>query len=379
MADCGSQAPSGRRRSLTRLLGVDDDLEFREAVRALRLSQKDEPTDSSPEAILRRAKAQKLLQQVSTDDPDRRRRSRALSLLSVLMLSTPSADQEERATTQRIALANLQKAIETDPTNDEAKYNLEAVLRRRAGVQTSAGRSDTGPVQWTGTIARGGDWPARKGLLRSAPARAARHAPVPDAEGRAACAPRPRAARRVPRRLEAGNERPRGAGRARAAREHAPRSPRCGRRGGRPARARGRPAARRAHVRPESALGRGGVRRARRHPFDARSAEPARSDAHRAGEAGRRAASRVASRREGRRRLDHEPGAAAPLPERRPGRVPRDALQGARRRSSGARHGIHHRARSGLEPQRDDLQPRSRAWGRRASSRPRRASGSWSS
>ena len=39
-----------------KVLGVDDDLRFREAVRALRLSQRDEPTDSSPEAILRRAK-----------------------------------------------------------------------------------------------------------------------------------------------------------------------------------------------------------------------------------------------------------------------------------------------------------------------------------
>ena len=144
-------------------LGVDDDLKFREAVRALRLSQKDEPTDSNPDAILRRAKAQRLLQQVSNDDPDPRRRSRALSLLSVLMLSTPAADREERATTQRVALVNLQKAIETDPTNDEAKYNLEVVLRRRAGVQTVQGGPTPNPSSGQGQSRGAATGPPGKG------------------------------------------------------------------------------------------------------------------------------------------------------------------------------------------------------------------------
>ena len=146
-----------------KVLGVDDDLRFREAMRALRLSQRDKPTDSSPEAILRRAKAQKLLQQVSSSDPDPRRRSRALSLLSVLMLSTPAADQEERATTQRVALANLQKAIETDPTNAEAKYNLEVVLRRRAGVQTVQGGPTPNPSSGQGQSRGAATGPPGKG------------------------------------------------------------------------------------------------------------------------------------------------------------------------------------------------------------------------
>jgi hypothetical protein len=146
-----------------KVLGVDDDLSFREAVRALRVSQRDEPTDSSPEAILRRAKAQKLLQEVSTSDPDPRRRSRAMSLLSVLLLSTPAADQEERATAQRVALANLQKAIETDPTNDEAKYNLEVVLRRKAGVQTVQGGPTPNPSSGQGQSRGAATGPPGKG------------------------------------------------------------------------------------------------------------------------------------------------------------------------------------------------------------------------
>ena len=146
-----------------RVLGVDDDLRFREAVRALRLSQRDDPTDSDPDAILRRAKAQRLLQQVSTNDPDVRRRSRALSLLSVLMLSTPAADRDERATTQRVALANLQKAIEIDPTNDEAKYNLEVVLRRRAGVQQVQGGPSPNPSSGQGQSRGAATGPPGKG------------------------------------------------------------------------------------------------------------------------------------------------------------------------------------------------------------------------
>ncbi len=145
------------------VLGVDDDLKFREAVRALRISQRDEPTDSRPEAILRRAKAQKLLQDVASNDPDAARRSRAMSLLSVLLLSTPAADQDERATIQRVALANLQKAIETDPTNNEAKYNLEVVLRRRAGVQTVQGGPTPNPSSGQGQSRGAATGPPGKG------------------------------------------------------------------------------------------------------------------------------------------------------------------------------------------------------------------------
>ncbi len=145
------------------VLGVDDDLEFREAVRALRISQRDEPTDSRPEAVLRRAKAQKLLQDVANHDPDAARRSRAMSLLSVLLLSTPAADQDERTTIQRVALANLQKAIETDPTNNEAKFNLEVVLRRRAGVQTVQGGPTPNPTGGQGQSRGAATGPPGKG------------------------------------------------------------------------------------------------------------------------------------------------------------------------------------------------------------------------
>lgn len=137
--------------SLSRpMLGIDDDLAYRRAVRAMRLSQRDTPTNSDVEVILRRVRAQRLLQRVATGDPDPRRRSRAMNLLGVLVLSTPAANREERVTMQQVALGALQKAIALDPGNDEAKFNLEVLLRRRAGVQNVQGGPTPSPSEGQG-------------------------------------------------------------------------------------------------------------------------------------------------------------------------------------------------------------------------------------
>jgi hypothetical protein len=100
---------------------------------------------------------------VAENDSDAARRSRAMSLLSVLLLSTPAADQDERASIQRAALANLQKAIKLDPANDEAKYNLEVVLRRRAGVQTVQGGPTPNPSSGQGDSRGAATGPPGKG------------------------------------------------------------------------------------------------------------------------------------------------------------------------------------------------------------------------
>lgn len=137
--------------SLSRpLLGIDDDLAYRRAVRAMRLSQRDTPTNSDVEVVLRRVRAQRLLQQVATGDPDTRRRSRALNLLGVLVLSTPAANRDERVTMQQVARGALQKAIELDQGNDEAKFNLEVLLRRQAGVQNVQGGPTPNPSEGQG-------------------------------------------------------------------------------------------------------------------------------------------------------------------------------------------------------------------------------------
>ncbi len=145
------------------VLGIDDDLAFRRAIRAMRLSQRDTPTNSDVDVILRRVKAQRLLQRVANGDPDPRRRSRAMNLLGVLVLSTPAANREERVTMQQVALGALQKAIQLDPENDEAKFNLEVLLRRRAGVQNVQGGPTPNPSAGQGSSRGAATGPPGKG------------------------------------------------------------------------------------------------------------------------------------------------------------------------------------------------------------------------
>jgi hypothetical protein len=145
----GASVPGGLAREM---LGIDDDLAFRRAVRDLELSKLGGPTSYQPQLVLRRAGAEARLQTLAAAGGDPvRRRSRATGLLGVLELATPTTDPRERATLRGRAVSDLQKAIALDPNNEEAKYNLEVALRR-SGLQTvqggptpnaSAGRAGT--------------------------------------------------------------------------------------------------------------------------------------------------------------------------------------------------------------------------------------------
>lgn len=128
--------PLGAARNL---LGVDDDLAFRRALRALRLSRLEDGAVSDPTVVLQRAEAEARLEAIVAGGGDPARRSTAMGLLGMLRLATPAANPQERATVLRIAVANLQEAIALDPHNDDAKYNLEVALRRSRGVQTVQG------------------------------------------------------------------------------------------------------------------------------------------------------------------------------------------------------------------------------------------------
>jgi hypothetical protein len=121
------------------LLGVDDDLALRKAVRALQLSKLSSRAHFKPELILQRADAEARLQTLASAGGDRKQRSRATELLGVLQLASPTNNPQQRSAFLLKSVANLQKAIQLDPGNDEAKYNLEIALRRTHGVQTVQG------------------------------------------------------------------------------------------------------------------------------------------------------------------------------------------------------------------------------------------------
>ncbi len=80
------------------LLGVDDDVAFREAVRALRLSRISDPTASmsDPTLAIRRSDAQARLEAIVNGGGSAARRSRAAGLLGVLGLSRLVSETEDR-------------------------------------------------------------------------------------------------------------------------------------------------------------------------------------------------------------------------------------------------------------------------------------------
>lgn len=129
------------------LLGTKDDVEFRLAVRALRVSRLGDPSVSlsDPEFALLRNEAQARLEAVFATDPDPSRRSRAAGLLGVLGLARLITETEGRSALLSSTIANLQRAIALDPTNDDAKYNLELAYQRASGVQLTEGAAGLNP------------------------------------------------------------------------------------------------------------------------------------------------------------------------------------------------------------------------------------------
>jgi len=127
------------------VLGVDDDLAFRRAVRAVRLARLEEPTTSDTKVLLQRAEARERLEAIAVGGGDPARRSRAMALLGILLLATPVSDAEEQVAALKAAVANLQEAIALDPDNSDAKFNLEFALRQRRGGLSASGAAAPNP------------------------------------------------------------------------------------------------------------------------------------------------------------------------------------------------------------------------------------------
>ena len=126
------------------LAGVGDDVEFREAVRALRLARLEDGTISDPELALRRNEALARLEAIATGEGDRRR-SRAAGLLGVLGIARLASETQDRVAILESTITNLQYAITLDPDNADAKFNLELTLQRGRGTQLTEGAGGTNP------------------------------------------------------------------------------------------------------------------------------------------------------------------------------------------------------------------------------------------
>ena len=118
-----------------RLLGISDDVTFRNALRTLRLGRLEQGFTSNPALALPRAEAQARLVTVAKDDPYAQRRSRALGLLGVVAFQVSETGVQDRERQLGEAVGAYQAAIDADPDNDEAKLNLELALQQQAALQ----------------------------------------------------------------------------------------------------------------------------------------------------------------------------------------------------------------------------------------------------
>ena len=129
------------------LLGTEDDVEVRRAIRSVRLARLDDPTVfvSDPEVALLRNDAQARLDALVASNADAKVRSRAAGLLGVLGLARLVSETQDRVALLSATVANLQLAVTLDPNNDDAKYNLELALQRSRGTQLTEGAGGQNP------------------------------------------------------------------------------------------------------------------------------------------------------------------------------------------------------------------------------------------
>ena len=129
------------------LLGTEDDVELRRAVRSVRLARLDDLSAfaSDPDVALIRNDAQARLDAIVAGDADAAQKSRAAGLLGAMGLARLVTETQDRVAVLGSAVANLQLAIALDSSNDEAKYNLELALQRARGLQLTEGAGGQNP------------------------------------------------------------------------------------------------------------------------------------------------------------------------------------------------------------------------------------------
>ena len=134
------------------LVGVEDDLAFRRALLLVRRSH-DVNADVDAWQLLRlQGEAESALHRVEESDADPVRRAAAANLLGVLLYEDSLATRSNTRSFLRRSFAAFRRAIRTDPTNADAKFNLELLYsvappqskRRRGGGSSRRGAMRSG-------------------------------------------------------------------------------------------------------------------------------------------------------------------------------------------------------------------------------------------
>lgn len=116
------------------LLGVDDDLAYRRAVRLFRLSSPGHAEAYDTQTAVTRARAEAALAAVSRSGSNLPRRAQASNLLGVLDTLLGTREPASRKTFFQNAISEFAAASELDPSNDAARHNLEFALNQLRGL-----------------------------------------------------------------------------------------------------------------------------------------------------------------------------------------------------------------------------------------------------
>ena len=116
---------------LRTLLGLNDDLRYRDGVQAFWAAHPRLPSFQHPELEAARAQAQIVLRDAAESERDEARRSEIANLLGALATATaPRQDQQRRVGSLNAAATYFTEAVRLDRANEDAMFNLESVLRR---------------------------------------------------------------------------------------------------------------------------------------------------------------------------------------------------------------------------------------------------------
>jgi hypothetical protein len=116
---------------IRRVLGLGDDIRYRDAVQSFFASHPREPAFQHPELEAARVDAQVELRAAAEAETNLERRSELINLLGALSTAVaPRQEQQRRVESLDAAAAFFTEAIRLDRTNQDAMFNLEVVLRR---------------------------------------------------------------------------------------------------------------------------------------------------------------------------------------------------------------------------------------------------------
>jgi hypothetical protein len=125
-----------------RLLDVDDDLAYRDALRRFYLARPHANKWSQTNIDALRSQATVWLAEYIREGKDPRRRSQAANLLGVMGLGLAATDDPgQRLRFLLFASRSFRGALTMDQTNEDAKFNLELTLRllRQSPTNTGGG------------------------------------------------------------------------------------------------------------------------------------------------------------------------------------------------------------------------------------------------